>query len=36
MKHKCNLLIKDYNLLKHKCYALQLIFVEIEVVKINY
>lgn len=35
MKHKCNLLKQDYNLLKHKCYALYLIFIEIDVVKIN-
>lgn len=36
MKQKCNLLKQDYNPLKHNCYAPHLIFVEIDVVKINY
>ena len=36
MKHKCKLLKQDFNILKHKCYSLHLIFVEIDVAKINY
>ncbi len=36
MKHKCNILKQNLNFLKQECYVLQLLFVEIDVVKINY